>query len=57
MVLGLFGLCSSLTLSPYDMGACLSDTTDAEGEVSLYHFHLHRAVGRGAFGKVSVYYS
>lgn len=38
------------------MGAvcsCFSDKVDFEGEVDLYHFDLHRAVGKGAFGKVS----
>ncbi|KAJ3728576.1 kinase-like domain-containing protein [Lentinula raphanica] len=39
------------------MGAvccCLSEPVDFDGEVSLYHFDLHRAVGKGAFGKVRV---
>ena len=34
------------------MGCCFSGPIDYEGEVTLYHFDLHRAVGRGAFGKV-----
>ncbi len=34
------------------MGCCLSEPIDFDGEVNLYHFDLHRAVGRGAFGKV-----
>ncbi|KIK54540.1 hypothetical protein GYMLUDRAFT_1022588 [Collybiopsis luxurians FD-317 M1] len=39
------------------MGAvlcCCSEPVDFEGEVNLYHFDLHRAVGKGAFGKVRV---
>ncbi|KDQ56998.1 hypothetical protein JAAARDRAFT_207357 [Jaapia argillacea MUCL 33604] len=39
------------------MGAvcgCISDPVDYEGEVNLYFFELHRAVGKGAFGKVRV---
>jgi len=36
------------------MGSCLSTPVDFEGEVSLYHFDLHRVVGKGAFGKVSI---
>lgn len=31
---------------------CCSDPVDFDGEVDLFHFHLHRAVGKGAFGKV-----
>lgn len=31
---------------------CFSEPVDFEGEVNLYHFDLHRAVGKGAFGKV-----
>ncbi len=34
------------------MGCCFSEPIDFDGEVTLYHFDLHRAVGRGAFGKV-----
>lgn len=40
------------------MGAalcCCSDPVDLDGEVNLYHFDLLRAVGKGAFGKVSLY--
>ncbi|KAF4571349.1 hypothetical protein EYR36_008678 [Pleurotus pulmonarius] len=33
---------------------CFSEPVDFEGEVNLYHFDLHRAVGKGAFGKVRV---
>ena len=39
------------------MGAalcCCSDPVDLDGEVDLYHFDLLRAVGKGAFGKVSL---
>ena len=36
------------------MGCCLSAPVDFEGEVNLYHFDLHRVVGKGAFGKVSI---
>ncbi|KAJ3881375.1 kinase-like domain-containing protein [Lentinula edodes] len=39
------------------MGAvccCFSEPIDFDGEVNLYHFDLHRAVGKGAFGKVRV---
>ncbi|KIP02208.1 hypothetical protein PHLGIDRAFT_130859 [Phlebiopsis gigantea 11061_1 CR5-6] len=39
------------------MGAvcgCCTDPVDFDGEVDLYHFDLHRAVGKGAFGKVRV---
>ncbi|TFY72272.1 hypothetical protein EVG20_g731 [Dentipellis fragilis] len=36
------------------MGNCCSQPVDFNGEVSLYHFDLHRAVGKGAFGKVRV---
>lgn len=34
---------------------CLSEPVDFDGEVNLYHFDLHRAVGKGAFGKVLLY--
>ncbi|KAI0687684.1 kinase-like protein [Cytidiella melzeri] len=39
------------------MGAvlcCCTDPVNFDGEVDLYHFDLHRAVGKGAFGKVRV---
>ncbi|THH27607.1 hypothetical protein EUX98_g6580 [Antrodiella citrinella] len=39
------------------MGAvcsCCSDPVNFDGEVDLYHFDLHRAVGKGAFGRVRV---
>ena len=35
------------------MGCCFSEPVDFDGEINLYHFELHRAVGKGAFGKVS----
>ena len=31
---------------------CFPDPIDFDGEVTLFHFEMHRAVGRGAFGKV-----
>jgi|ERR1700722_342795 len=31
---------------------CFSEPIDFDAEVNLYHFDLHRAVGKGAFGKV-----
>ena len=34
------------------MGNCCSEQVDFDGDVDLYHFDLHRAVGKGAFGKV-----
>jgi len=34
------------------MGCCCSTVIDFNGEVSLFHFELHRTVGKGAFGKV-----
>ena len=34
------------------MGNCCSDPVNFDGDVDLYHFDLHRAVGKGAFGKV-----
>ena len=34
------------------MGICCSEPVNFDGEVDLYHFDLHRAVGKGAFGKV-----
>lgn len=36
------------------MGCCFSEPVDFNAEVNLYHFELHRAVGKGAFGKVRV---
>jgi serine/threonine kinase 32 len=36
------------------MGCCFSEPVDFDSEVSLYHFDLHRVVGKGAFGKVRV---
>ncbi|KAI0784196.1 kinase-like protein [Abortiporus biennis] len=39
------------------MGAvcgCCTAPVNFDGEVDLYHFDLHRAVGKGAFGKVRV---
>lgn len=33
---------------------CFAEPVDFEGEVNLYHFDLHKAVGKGAFGKVRV---
>ncbi|KAF8737614.1 hypothetical protein AX14_012608 [Amanita brunnescens Koide BX004] len=36
------------------MGCCFSEPVDFNAEVNLYHFDLHRAVGKGAFGKVRV---
>ena len=38
------------------MGCCFSEPVDFESEVTLYHFDLHRAVGKGAFGKVGPYF-
>lgn len=35
------------------MGCCFSEPVDFDGEVTLFHFDLLRAIGRGAFGKVS----
>ena len=32
---------------------CFPDPVDFDAEVNLFHFDLHRAVGKGAFGKVS----
>lgn len=34
------------------MGNCVSNSVNFEDEINLYHFVLHRAVGKGAFGKV-----
>ncbi|KIM62755.1 hypothetical protein SCLCIDRAFT_1214865 [Scleroderma citrinum Foug A] len=36
------------------MGCCSSQPVDFDSEVNLFHFDLHRAVGKGAFGKVRV---
>ncbi|KAH9954282.1 kinase-like protein [Russula dissimulans] len=36
------------------MGCAPSKNIDLASEVSLYHFNLHRVVGKGAFGKVRV---
>ncbi|KAI0267671.1 kinase-like protein [Gloeopeniophorella convolvens] len=36
------------------MGCTSSKPIDFAGEVNLYHFDLHRVVGKGAFGKVRV---
>ena len=36
------------------MGCCFSNPVDFDGEVTLYHFDLLRAVGKGAFGKVFI---
>ncbi|KZV94712.1 kinase-like protein [Exidia glandulosa HHB12029] len=33
---------------------CKDEPIDLDSEVDLYHFDLHRAVGKGAFGKVRV---
>jgi serine/threonine protein kinase len=40
--------------SECDMGCCFSNPVDFDGEVTLYHFDLLRAVGKGAFGKVFI---
>jgi hypothetical protein len=45
----------SFSLGYFIMGNCCSADVDFTGEPSLYHFNLHRAVGRGAFGKVIDY--
>ena len=34
------------------MGCAPSKNIDLTTEVSLYHFDLHRVVGKGSFGKV-----
>ncbi|EGN98970.1 hypothetical protein SERLA73DRAFT_181726 [Serpula lacrymans var. lacrymans S7.3] len=36
------------------MGCCFSEPVDFDSEVNLFHFDLHKAVGKGAFGKVRV---
>ncbi|KLO17120.1 kinase-like protein [Schizopora paradoxa] len=33
---------------------CFPDPVDFDGDVNLFHFEMHRAVGKGAFGKVRV---
>ncbi|KAL5526355.1 hypothetical protein ACEPAF_8078 [Sanghuangporus sanghuang] len=33
---------------------CLPDPVDFDADVNLFHFELHRAIGKGAFGKVRV---
>lgn len=43
-----------ILFSECDMGCCFSNPVDFDGEVTLYHFDLLRAVGKGAFGKVSI---
>ena len=43
-----------LLFSECDMGCCFSNPVDFDGEVTLYHFDLLRAVGKGAFGKVFI---
>lgn len=44
--------CFSVTTRDCDMGCCFSEPVDFDSEISLYHFDLHRVVGKGAFGKV-----
>lgn len=34
---------------------CFSDPIDFDAEVNLFHFDLHRAIGKGAFGKVCLF--
>ena len=40
-----------------DMGSglfcCFPDPVDFDADVNLFHFELHRAIGKGAFGKVN----
>ncbi|TFL01934.1 kinase-like protein [Pterulicium gracile] len=36
------------------MGCCFSEPVDFDGDINLWHFDLHRVVGKGAFGKVRV---
>ena len=31
---------------------CFPDPVDFDADVNLFHFELHRAIGKGAFGKV-----
>ncbi len=38
------------------MGCAPSKNVDLSTEVTLYHFDLHRVVGKGAFGKVHRYH-
>ena len=33
---------------------CFAEPIDFNAEINLYHFDLHRAVGKGAFGKVAI---
>ncbi|KAI5119649.1 hypothetical protein M0805_009010 [Coniferiporia weirii] len=33
---------------------CFPDPVDFDADVNLFHFELHRAIGKGAFGKVRV---
>ncbi|OJT15035.1 Serine/threonine-protein kinase 32C [Trametes pubescens] len=35
-----------------NVACCCSEPINFDGDVDLYHFNLHRAVGKGAFGKV-----
>lgn len=46
----------SLPLPVLVMGSgilcCLPDPVDFDADVNLFHFELHRAIGKGAFGKV-----
>ncbi|EIW57257.1 kinase-like protein [Trametes versicolor FP-101664 SS1] len=37
-----------------NVACCCSEPINFDGDVDLYHFNLHRAVGKGAFGKVRV---
>ncbi|KAI0707121.1 kinase-like protein [Earliella scabrosa] len=37
-----------------NVACCCSEPVNFDGEVDLFHFDLHRAVGKGAFGKVRV---
>ncbi|KAG1761468.1 hypothetical protein EDD22DRAFT_824480 [Suillus occidentalis] len=36
------------------MRCCFSEPVDFDSEVDLFHFDLHKAVGKGTLGKVSV---
>ncbi|OBZ72473.1 Serine/threonine-protein kinase 32A [Grifola frondosa] len=44
----------AFVLSDNNVLCCLPPPVNLDGEVDLYHFDLHRAVGKGAFGKVRV---